>query len=103
MTEEVQADTGNRETNFARLYVFDAETVSPQTREIARKNEAAILRYCSKETGSAIAHSVGMADSSFSRWLNGGGMSLAALVLARLGLKAVPADAVVYLKPPEYN
>lgn len=106
MTEEVHADnadTGNLETNFARLYAFDAETVSPQTLEIARKNEAAILRNCGKETGSAVARSVGMADSSFSRWLNNGGMSLAALILARLGLKVVPVDAVVYLKPQEFN
>jgi len=89
--------------DFARIYVFDTETVSPQTQEIARKNQSVILRNCREGTAGATARAVGMSDSSFSRWLNTGPMAVAALILAQLGLKVVPADAVVFIQPEEFN
>lgn len=101
--EDQQSPTSEDSLQFARLCVVDSTEVSQQTLEIARKNEAIILRNCRTETASAVARNLGMSDSSLSRWINTGPMALASLVLARLGLKVVPADAVVFIKPEEFN
>lgn len=88
---------------FARFDAFDTATLSPEVVAMTRKNEAIILRGLREKTGAAVALALGMSDSALSRWASGGALRLAALVLAVLGLKVVPSDAIVYLKPEEFN
>lgn len=91
------------DAQFSRLYVVGSTQVSPEAQEIARKNEAIILRTCRELTASSVARMMGISDSAVSRWLSAGPMKSAALLLAVLGLKIVPANAVVYIKPEELN
>lgn len=88
--------------DYARLDIFEPHEVSAEIAALSRKNEAVMLHAFNVETGTTLAKRMGFSDSVLSRWKSGA-LRFCALFLACAGLKVVPADAVVYIKPKEFN
>ena len=99
-TELSQAE---QELSFARGFALEHEIVSPEVRVLARKNEGTILRYLQKNGAGKVAQDIGISDSALSRYIRNGRAAFAAILLARLGLRIVPADAKVFIEPEEYR
>lgn len=103
-TDQVNADDAlNHDPIFSRLSLVEHETVSPEVRELARKNVGTVLRYVHKHGAGRVAADLGISDSAMSRFLSDGRMEFAVMFFARLGLRIVPADATVFIQPEEYR
>lgn len=89
--------------DFSRLDVFQLDSVSSEIIERSRKNTAVILQTINDRTATAIAEAMGVHDSAVSRFKSQGGLAFAARLLAAAGLKVVPSDAVVYVRPEEFK
>ena len=103
MTDGQQQDKDTTAPEFSRMESFQLETVSPAIRDRSRKNQAVILRAIEEVSGAVVAESMGVHDSTVSRFKSQGALTFAALLLASAGLKVVPANAIVYLQPDEYK
>jgi len=88
---------------FSRIENFQLETVSPEILDRSRKNQSVILRAIEQRSAAAIAETMGVHDSTVSRFKSQGGLTFAARLLACAGLKVVPSDAIVYLQPDEFK
>lgn len=93
---------GEGQLDFSRNSDFDLATLSPEVAELSRKNIRIFLQQISNETAVAIAERIGVHESQISRFKQGP-LAYSAMVLAAAGLKVVPADTVVFIKPDEFN
>jgi DNA-binding transcriptional regulator YdaS (Cro superfamily) len=91
------------ELEFARLMSVSPDEVSPEMNQRTRKIAAVVLQKLNAESATLIAQRMGVHDSALSRWKTQGALMFMARALAALGLKVVPADAVVYLQPEEFK
>lgn len=95
--------TDETDVDFTRLPVFDTDVVSPEIIGRTRKNNAVILQRLHELGAGEVARSMGIHDSALSRWKTGGALMFVCRLLACLGLKIVPASAIVYLQPEEFQ
>lgn len=65
--------------------------LSPSIAEIARKNEQTVLHALAQRSQTKVAELLGVADSTVTRFKDGG-LEQAAALLAACGLKVVPVD-----------
>jgi hypothetical protein len=100
MTNETTAV--ETELEFSRSSLLDEVQLSPEVTSRSRKNQSVILQKMQEVTGVELAARMGFHESQISRFKNGP-LQFAACLLAAAGLKVVPADAVVYVKPTEYE
>lgn len=91
------------DVEFTRLPVIDPDVVSPEIISRTRKNHAVILQKLHELGAGEVARSMGIHDSALSRWKTGGALMFVCRLLACLGLKIVPASAIVYLQPEEFQ
>jgi hypothetical protein len=105
MTDGVTPEQNSTDSSldFSRLDLFQPDSVSAEIIERSRKNTAVILQTINERTATAIAEGMGVHDSAVSRFKSQGGLAFAARLLAAAGLKVVPADAVVYVRPEEFK
>lgn len=88
---------------FANPSLFELTTVSPEIAARSRKNQVQILQAINDRTATVVAETMGVHDSSISRFKSHGGLVFAATVLASAGLKVVPVDAVVFVQPDGFK
>ena len=89
---------------FARHQaIFDPAQVSQEMTLRSRKNSTIILQKINDQTASLTADRMSVSESSLSRWKSSGGLQFAALLLASIGLKVVPVDAVVYIESDDFK
>lgn len=66
-------------------------SLSPAIAETARKNERTVLQALARHSQTAVAELLGVADSTVTRFKDGG-LEQAAALLAACGLKVVPIE-----------
>ncbi len=96
-------DTPDTGAEFSTQNIFFHDTLSPETIVLIRKNEAVFLQKYEEIGGRALAERLGVHETAMSRYKTKGALAFAVRVLAALGLKIVPANAIVFIRPDEYN
>ena len=69
-------------------------SLSPEAVEIARKNEAAMIRALASVGQKRVAEQLGISESTVCRWKDGD-LEKTARSMAAMGLKVVPEDAEI--------
>jgi hypothetical protein len=96
-------DDADQAAEFSRMQAFEAFPVSQEYITATRKINSNILQRLNEVTAVVVAQRMGVHDSAVSRWKTSGQLAFVVRLLACLGLKVVPADAVVYVQPDEYK
>lgn len=74
------------------------ESVSPEIYLLSRKNNKQILHALAETKQCEVARQMGIHETGVSRIVTNGTVERFARMLAILGMKVVPADAVIFIK-----
>lgn len=98
LDNDAQMDADRLEPiSFSRSGALTVDTVSPEIYAQSRKNHANILRALARVKQTEVATSLGVNDSTITRWKDEGSLERTAKMLAVLGFKLVPAEAKCFM------
>jgi hypothetical protein len=101
--ETEQGSSAGADIEFSRFGLEATFALSPELQLQSRKIMAVFLQGFAATPASEIALALGLSEATICRIKNNGPMLQMAYVMAVMGLKAVPVDALVFIQPDAYK